>query len=742
MKETKEIHIRPLKRGTVIKSWALSYIIIVSIPIIISTILLIYSLNIMQQETEQLCENELECLASVMDGYLSEMNHIARELSKDKNVSALVSSSSLTAREHYLFYTICQQIRNYVITNNNISQIGLILTDRDVVLINYRTSTIEMDGIQYLGEELISRLYEGEPMNHYFFIQDGTDEIDDTIVYIQSLDDTLYSKAKSYLFVQLNPNVWENISTDQQDNVFVVSFNNKHEVSSSPIPDSPNPAELTLTTPGSNSSVSYTLMFQNSHTIEKIKFIQAVIICSGVAAIAISILLVLHFTRKNYRPLLQLVKNLPSNITYEHENEYLILQQHLKDMADRNSSLTEELSQTSALAEDIYLRKLIQKHYSQDEFKAIAKLPLWQGRAENDDLNLALLIFSIDRPFLQAKSKTEEDLDLTIFVLNNILSDLIEPPLTWQSVYLNKELVVILHGDYADLNATCSSITSQMPPLLNAFNLKIQIGITVGCKPLIQISLLYKEAKSAAEYCHLYNTSYTYYQDSILRQTASAKNAHTIIHIQHRFQNILLAQDYDAAIQMIPELFTDSFPSDQPVSLLRLNMYSLINLYRSCLLELSKKNSYIVPLIDPQINKLLNCSSLRTLQDQFGLALLELSQKKSYFPASGQEALVDEIKEYIALHYSENTLSAGEIADHFGLSLPTISKMFKKSTQTGILDHIHHVRINQAKILLQSKQYTVNEVALMTGYLSPSTFIRVFKKYEGISPGTLINNTK
>lgn len=100
--------------------------------------------------------------------------------------------------------------------------------------------------------------------------------------------------------------------------------------------------------------------------------------------------------------------------------------------------------------------------------------------------------------------------------------------------------------------------------------------------------------------------------------------------------------------------------------------------------------------------------------------------------------MIDEVKEYIEIHYSENTLSAGQVADYFQTPLSTISKLFKKHTHMGMLDYIHYVRINQAKTLLQTNKYTVNEVASMTGYLSASTFIRIFKKYEGISPGTLM----
>ena len=74
------------------------------------------------------------------------------------------------------------------------------------------------------------------------------------------------------------------------------------------------------------------------------------------------------------------------------------------------------------------------------------------------------------------------------------------------------------------------------------------------------------------------------------------------------------------------------------------------------------------------------------------------------------------------------------VAETFNLSGAYVSKLFKISTGVGLLDYIHQRRICKAKELLKEGM-NVAEVAAKVGYNNSNAFIRVFKKYEKITPG-------
>lgn len=78
-------------------------------------------------------------------------------------------------------------------------------------------------------------------------------------------------------------------------------------------------------------------------------------------------------------------------------------------------------------------------------------------------------------------------------------------------------------------------------------------------------------------------------------------------------------------------------------------------------------------------------------------------------------------------------MSLSLIAEQFGLHPTYVSKFFKQQSDTNVIDYINQYRIDIAKPMLQDA--SVQEVSERVGFLNANSFIRVFKKYEGITPG-------
>ncbi len=97
---------------------------------------------------------------------------------------------------------------------------------------------------------------------------------------------------------------------------------------------------------------------------------------------------------------------------------------------------------------------------------------------------------------------------------------------------------------------------------------------------------------------------------------------------------------------------------------------------------------------------------------------------------------VERARQYIEEHYSESDLSLSAISEFLGISQSYMSTQFKKETGTNFIEYLNRYRIERSKLLLQMTEMTIEEVGFKTGFSSAKNFIRVFKKYEGISPGT------
>ena len=72
-----------------------------------------------------------------------------------------------------------------------------------------------------------------------------------------------------------------------------------------------------------------------------------------------------------------------------------------------------------------------------------------------------------------------------------------------------------------------------------------------------------------------------------------------------------------------------------------------------------------------------------------------------------------------------------------GKSVSYVSKLFKERTGQNILYYINMVRIENAKKLLREsgQEIGIGEVGRETGFSNSNSFIRIFKKYEQMTPG-------
>ncbi|MBB4826351.1 AraC-like DNA-binding protein [Sporosarcina luteola] len=90
------------------------------------------------------------------------------------------------------------------------------------------------------------------------------------------------------------------------------------------------------------------------------------------------------------------------------------------------------------------------------------------------------------------------------------------------------------------------------------------------------------------------------------------------------------------------------------------------------------------------------------------------------------------------LHYMNQCYSDGitvyDVAGHFGLDRRRLTALFKR--QIGISPNVYltHLRIQQAKLLLQTTDFPITEIAEQIGYRDHFYFSRVFKKMTGLSP--------
>ncbi|MFA6945204.1 MAG: AraC family transcriptional regulator [Pedobacter sp.] len=96
-------------------------------------------------------------------------------------------------------------------------------------------------------------------------------------------------------------------------------------------------------------------------------------------------------------------------------------------------------------------------------------------------------------------------------------------------------------------------------------------------------------------------------------------------------------------------------------------------------------------------------------------------------------------KEYISSNYNKN-IDLEDIAQSACLSVNHLLRTFKQAYGKSPHQYLIQVRIDRSKYLLRNTRYTLNEIVEIIGFECPSSFIRLFKTMNRITPGKYRTN--
>src|SRR5215469_17857190 len=104
-----------------------------------------------------------------------------------------------------------------------------------------------------------------------------------------------------------------------------------------------------------------------------------------------------------------------------------------------------------------------------------------------------------------------------------------------------------------------------------------------------------------------------------------------------------------------------------------------------------------------------------------------------HFPITYSDSSIARIQEFIGEHFKED-LTIDDIAKRGGMSVRNFSRRFKSATGESFSNYIQKLRIEAAKRLLESAEFSASEVMYRVGYSDERSFRRLFERHTGLSP--------
>ena len=94
---------------------------------------------------------------------------------------------------------------------------------------------------------------------------------------------------------------------------------------------------------------------------------------------------------------------------------------------------------------------------------------------------------------------------------------------------------------------------------------------------------------------------------------------------------------------------------------------------------------------------------------------------------------VKKAQEFIESNFQKK-ISVDQLATMFALSRRNLERRFKKATSNTVIEYVQRVKIEAAKLSLESSRNNVNEVMYKVGYSDTKAFRTTFRKITGLSP--------
>jgi transcriptional regulator GlxA family with amidase domain len=116
---------------------------------------------------------------------------------------------------------------------------------------------------------------------------------------------------------------------------------------------------------------------------------------------------------------------------------------------------------------------------------------------------------------------------------------------------------------------------------------------------------------------------------------------------------------------------------------------------------------------------------------------MERSSQSPFIIFQGQKDHTDDpikkAQDFIENNYQEK-ITVEQIASMFALGRRNLERRFKKATANTVVEYIQRVKIEAAKMSLESSRENVNEVMYNVGYTDTKAFRSTFKRITGLSP--------
>ena len=668
----------------------------------------------------------LQQAKDMYDKYIGDLSDIAYTVSVSGLPEQFFAEGHPTNQDFFNTYEYSKFVTGLKTTKEYVRQVciyqpktGLVLSNNGIrPLKSYYEADYNTNGADYENFEKTIQTTRGYAL---FSFQDIYGEDDSVILFIRDCGDgtIVFSEMSTTILLRH----MKQVNHEAEGQILVQDENQKIILGNADI-DLENESKYVFLKAGSQiSSWKYIYVLERDKYQYPERYVRLIILINLLVGLLFVVVYSYFFSYRNYKPL----KNLVTKFDFEksrQKNEFDFLQQQIEDLSQSNQ-MFDKLNQKNA---DIVRMKIADNilygKYTAEDVKLFSEY----YRDFTGGMFRVVLICPNAAQLEAVRRQGYQEADIQTIFHNLVLEVLSET--TTAAMFTTKEGFCALIDGTTQKEVLYDALLRAQELVKTYFEIEFSAVVSEQGDGYENISSLYGQATETMRYLEMVQ------DDSIMFYTelkSDVSSYHNSVTLKNKMINLLKAGDGENAYSAFEEMVDDALDNISEYEAAQELLYRMISIlvYVSAAI-VPNESAFENGKFDP-VKRMLPFESFEKLKKDVKLYFHELCMITR--PEEGRtENTIDKITHYIQAHYADPDLDATKICQVFDLHPAYLSRLFREKMACGMLDYIAQFRISASLKLLKETDDRIEDVAAQVGYLNEKTFVRAFKKVQGVTP--------
>lgn len=456
------------------------------------------------------------------------------------------------------------------------------------------------------------------------------------------------------------------------------------------------------------------VIFRSTYSVDsKIRGIQIIFFVMLIITAILGFIIADKFSRRNYRPIESILNMFGSRA---------------KKDADEYDTIREGI--TGVINEKENLRQTVDRHMPVIKEDIFKKYLYGRLDDESQELLLCELNFQMYQMFLCEFDYKDESAYGE--VLENIDRCSREKGAGQWIINMSRNRILMIVGFDGKSDKLCDIMIDYIHGLVHGVNAEVTIAVSDIIFGAEALCYGLTEVGKMIEYKLIKGVGSVIYSDDM--QTANTETDYYYPEeLEQQFRNHIKIAETDKAIEILNYIIDENFKNRRlSADMARLVCFNIIDTINKVMKDIKVEPQKLFG--ENPVLTMVKCQSVQDIYTCVNSFVMTLKEYFAVYKVDRNEKMKMSLVEYITEHYKDKDISLTMVADHFDVNPSYLSRYFKEQFGENFLDYLSRYRINISKKYLHGTDLKIQEIAELVGYSSANSYIRVFKKYEGVSP--------